>query len=83
MFNIRKDSGYIVGIGENIGGEEITASEYDEILSVIRSKPAGTETTDYRLREDLTWEEYEIEPPEENPDIDDTEAFDIIFGGAE
>lgn len=83
MFNIRLENGYIVGIGVNIGGEEITESEYNEILSAIQSKPAGTETTDYLLREDLTWEEYEIDPPEENPDIDDTEAFDIIFGGAE
>ena len=81
-FKIAKN-GYIVIVGEGIGGEEITESEYNEILSAIQSKPAGTETTDYRLREDLTWEEYEIDPPEENPDIDDAEAFDIIFGGAE
>lgn len=81
MFNIRNESGYIVGIGVNIGGEEITESEYNEILSAIRSKPTGTETTDYRLKEDLTWEEYEVEPPEENPDIDGAEAFGIIFGG--
>lgn len=77
------ENGYVLGAGQGNGGIEITKLEYNEILSAIQSKPAGTETTDYLLREDLTWEEYEIDPPEENPDIDDAEAFDIIFGGAE
>ncbi len=74
--------GYIFAIGKGLGGTEITQTEYDAISSAIAEKPERTGNTDYLLREDLTWEAYEVEP-EEEPDIDEAEAFDIIFGGAE
>lgn len=74
-------AGYILALGSGLGGEEITESEYNETLSVIHTKPAATETTDYRLREDLTWEAYEVEPPAPDPDIDEAEALDILLGG--
>lgn len=74
---------YILAIGTGNGYEEITEEEYNRILSVIHIKPARTETTDYRLKTDLTWEPYEVDPPDPNPDIDEAEAFGIIFGGAE
>ncbi len=51
--------GYITAIGTGGGGTEITGREYDQIMSVIQSKPPRTDTTDYHLREDLTWEAYE------------------------
>lgn len=73
---------YILSVGTGAGGTEITESEYNEIMSAIQNKPQATETTDYQLKTDLTWEAYEIEPIEE-PDIDDTEALNIILGGAE
>lgn len=57
--------GYIVAIGDNIGGVEITDEEYNSIKAVIDAKPARTDTTDYRLKDDLTWEVYAIEPAEE------------------
>lgn len=76
-------AGYIEGIGTGAGGTEITEAEYTEIMAVIHAKPAAKETTDFRLREDLTWEEYEVDPPEPAQEIDETEAWDIIFGGAE
>lgn len=74
--------GYILAIGTGNGGTEITEAEYNEILSVIRNKPKATETTDYRLREDLTWEAYEVEPPEPpEPSAEDkAEAYDILMG---
>ena len=77
--------GYIIAIGTGARGmgEEITAAEYDEIMTVIHNKPQVTETTDYKLKTDLTWEEYEIEPPEPSEDIDDSEALEILLGGAE
>lgn len=59
-------NGYIVSIGTGNGGEEITESEYNTILSVIANKPVATETTDFMLRDDLTWEEYEVEIPPED-----------------
>lgn len=74
--------GYIQYIGTGSGGTEITESEYNEILSVIHNKPQGTATTDYRLREDLTWEEYEI-PPMPEPEPEAQEILDILTGVSE
>ena len=76
-------NGIISCVGEGSAGEEITEDEYNEILAVIRNKPPATETTDYRLREDLTWEAYPIDPPDPDPEIDDTELLNILMGGAE
>lgn len=76
-------NGYILGIGTGNGGTEITDEEYDEIMTAIRNKPAATETTDYRLKTDLTWEEYEIEPTPDPPDEPTAEdALNILLGGA-
>ena len=77
------DSGYILGIGTGNGGTVITEAEYDEIMAVIRAKPADTETIGYRLKTDLTWEQYSIDPPDPDEDIEDAELLDIIMGGAE
>lgn len=77
------DNGYILGIGTGLGGEEITEEEYAEILEVIRSKPADTDGIGYRLKTDLTWEPYEVEPPEEDPELDDAEVLDILLGVSE
>lgn len=66
-YYIKIDNGYVVSIGTGNGGEEITEDRYNEVLTAIRNKPTPTESTDYILREDLTWEEYEIEiPPEDD-----------------
>lgn len=75
--------GYILAIGTGNGGTEITGDEYNDILAVIHSKPAATETTDYRLREDLTWEEYPVDPPDPDPEIDDSELLEILMGVTE
>lgn len=77
-------NGYILAIGLNIeNGVLITQKEYDTILTAIRNKPAPTATTDYQLREDLTWVAYEVEPPEPEPEsINEAEALAIILGGA-
>ena len=60
-YRIDKD-GYLVMIGTGNGGEEITAEEYNEIIEVLKTKPTPTESTDYMLKSDLTWEQYEVEP---------------------
>ena len=81
-FYKQTSDGYIISIGTGAGGTEITESEYNEIMSAIHSKPETTETLDYQLKDDLTWESFEVEPVTD-PDIDETEALDIILGGAE
>lgn len=75
-------NGYVIAVGSGGMGTEITESEYIEILTIIRNKPTRTETTDYRLKADLTWEAYRIEPdPEPEPtDEDKAEAYDILTG---
>lgn len=77
------ENGYIDGFGTN-GNDETTAiteSEYAKLQAAFRTMPAPKEGYVYRLREDLTWEE--VEAPPEDPDVDDAEAFGLLFGGAE
>ena len=77
-------NGFIVAIGTGGGGVEITETEYESILVVIRNKPARTETTDYHLRQDLTWEEYErIEPSDDDEEASPEEVLDILLGGGD
>lgn len=54
---------YILAIGTGNVGEKITESEYNEILSVIHSAPYK-DGYGYRLKTDLSWEEYEMPVPE-------------------
>ena len=75
---------YIISFGNGPGGQEITQEEFAALLSALERKPSATETIDYRLKTDLTWEEYEIEPePYEPTDEDKAEAYDILTGGSE
>ena len=75
------DNGYIKAVGTGAGSEEITQNEYAEIMSAIGNKPPRTDTTDYRLTDELEWEAYEVPPPDPDPELDAAEAFEIIFGG--
>lgn len=82
-FKSTTDDGIIltIGKGELPTGEEITRSEYEEIMSAIQSCP-HREGYGYRLKTDLTWEEYELPPlPEEDPDPE--EALAILLGEEE
>lgn len=78
------ENGFILAVGSGIeNGVPITEAEYSEILAAIRTKPPKAGDKDYRLKDDLTWEEYTILPPDPDPEISEAEAYDIIFGGAE
>lgn len=55
---------HIIAIGTGAGGTEITETEYNEIMSIIQNRPAA-EGKGYRLKADLTWEEYDL-PPNRN-----------------
>ena len=74
------ENGYIMAIGTGGGGTEITAAEYDEIMAVIHNKPPETETIDYRLKTDLTWEQYERHDPVVPEELDPEEAMNILLG---
>lgn len=73
---------YLTVIGTGSGGVEISKEEYDRILFVVRSCPTAEPGYRYRLKADLTWELVEMPPEPEDPEISDTEALDIILGGA-
>lgn len=76
------DAVYILAIGVGVGGMEISADEYSEILSVIQNRPIA-EGKGYRLKTDLTWEEYDLPPEPEPSDADelsDAEALNVILG---
>ena len=78
------DDVYILAIGTGYGNDEISEQEYNEIMSVIRSCP-NEEGKGYRLKSDLTWEEYDLPPVPEPSDDDETstdEALNIRLGGA-
>lgn len=80
----RIEDDYISAIGVNIGGTEITETEYNEILSVIQNKPQDTDAIGYRLKTDLTWESYEKEPePDPEPTDDDYATAGRILMGVE
>lgn len=80
-YKIIKD-GYFngVGIGRK-GGEEITKEEYDSIMNVILNCPKAEKGFCYILKADLTWELCELPPVDENRELSDSEALEIILGG--
>ena len=77
--------GYIYAIGTGSGGIEITEAEYNEIMAIIQNRPIA-EGKGYRLKADLTWEEYDLPPepePSDEDEISTDEALNILLGGAQ
>lgn len=74
---------HIIAIGTGQGGTEITEAEYNNIMSIIQARPQA-EGKDYKLKSDLTWEEYDLPVVEVSDDdeISNDEALDILLGGA-
>ena len=76
------DDVYILAVGVGVGGMEISAAEYSEILSIIQNRPSA-DGKGYRLKTDLTWEAYDLPPEPEPSDADelsDAEALNVILG---
>lgn len=63
-------------------GKEITAAEYKNILSIIRNKPTAPDGYGYRVNDELEWELYELPTEDDDPEISEAEALEIILGGA-
>lgn len=63
-------------------GKEITEAEYNRIKAIIDSRPTAPDGYGYRLTENLEWELYEIPVEDDDPEISEAEALDIILGGA-
>ena len=83
-YNKQTSNNYILAIGTGYGGTEITEAEYDEIMAIIQNRPTA-EGKGYRLKADLTWEEYDLPPvpePSDDDEISTDEALNILLGGA-
>lgn len=83
-YNKQLRDNFVTAIGTGSGDTEITETEYNQILSIIQNRPQA-EGKGYRLKTDLTWEEYDLPPEPELSDddeISDDEALSIITGGA-
>ena len=83
-YNKQTSNNYILAIGTGYGGTEITEAEYNEIMAIIQNHPTA-EGKGYRLKADLTWEEYDLPPmpePSDDDEISTVEALNILLGGA-
>ena len=83
-YNKQTFNNYILAIGAGYGGAEITEAEYNEIMAIIQNRPTA-EGKGYRLKADLTWEEYDLPPvpePSDDDEISTDEALNILLGGA-
>ena len=81
-YNKQTSNNYVIAIGTGAGGTEITKAEYDEIMAIIQNRPAA-EGKGYRLKTDLTWEEYDLPPepePSDEDELSDAEALNVIMG---
>ena len=82
-YNKQTFNNYILAIGTGYGGTEITEAEYNEIMAIIQNHPTA-EGKGYRLKADLTWEEYDLPPvpkPSDDDEISTDEALNILLGG--
>ena len=82
-YNKQTSNNYILAIGTGYGGTEITEAEYNEIMAIIQNRPIA-EGKGYRLKADLTWEEYDLPPVvvSDDDELSAEEALDILLGGA-
>ena len=73
------DNGYVLGFGKGgHGGEDITIERYEALCHAVDNMPQDTETVSHRLKTDLAWEAFEIEPVEEDPTAE--ELLDVLLG---
>lgn len=60
------ENGYIVSVSTMQGQTEITKKEYDEILETIKTMPIAESGFGYRLKNNLTWEVFELPKQDES-----------------
>ena len=63
-------NGYIAAIGTGAGGTEIGAAEYARLMALINARPTPPDGYGYRLTAAEAWEQYELPPVEDDPDVD-------------
>ena len=81
-FKIQND-GYVLGINtiDQVDIGNITEDEYFQLAALFRSMPSGKVVFD---NGDGTYSYVDNpNPPDTDPEIDDTELLNILMGGAE
>lgn len=84
-YYIITENGYIkrIELSNCSSGQNITEAEYNEIMAIIQKHPIA-DGKGYRLKADLTWEEYDLPPvpkPSDDDEISTDEALNILLGG--
>lgn len=74
MYQKNIESGYIISIVSGVTNGNIAEEEYNTIVNTIRNKPTAPNGYDYHLKEDLTWELFELPKPE--PEDEETTEED-------
>ena len=76
--NIKGD--YITSLSTGCGKVLITKEEYDNIMDIVlNQRPEPQVGFDYKLKTDLTWEQYEVEViPEDEMEISDNEFMNML-----
>lgn len=78
------EDGYIVGFGTNgsDSATEIAEAEYESLTEMFQTRPDAPDGYAYMIQDDpREWVLVEL-PPEPDPDINDSEALEILLGGA-
>ncbi len=78
------EDGFVAGFGTN-GGDNVTAiseTEYDSLTEMFQDRPTAPEGYAYMIQDDPR-EWVLVELPPDDPEMDDSEAFEFLFGGAE
>lgn len=75
------NDGYLIAVGIGVGGTEITEAEYNSLREFFSTKPTAPEGYDYRLKDTLEWELYElpiIPPTEEVEELTYDEILEAL-----
>lgn len=73
------NNGYIIAISTGSTGEQITETEYNEILSAMQSAPSAPDGYTYKLKADtLTWELVELPPIEDDDDATESDYITAL-----
>lgn len=55
MYQKNIENGYITSIVKGVNNGNITETEYNQIMSIIKNRPIAPEGYDYLLKDNLTW----------------------------
>ena len=80
MYQKNVENGYIVSLVKGVSNGNITEEEYNTLLDIISNKPTPPQGYDYKLREDLTWELYELPAPEPEDGDATVEDYEAALG---